>query len=94
MTQQSSPNTAPPTAQVTDPEELAVAMQGPALFANKFYVTGFGPNTRIAFCEQQSGQLPHFRTAVLLTTADLLRLGQVISQLAKSTTTIEVKTGS
>ena len=65
-------------------QELEVAYAGPALAANRFYVT-VGPSwVRIAFAEQcGSDKASHFRTAVILSVQDGVALRDLISKLVK-----------
>ena len=63
-------------------DELDVAFDGPAPFANKFYVTLNGPFARIAFTEQgRPNAKPSFRSAVIMSAGDLLQLKDLIEEL-------------
>jgi hypothetical protein len=79
------------------PEELKIAFSGPALFTNKFYLTITGPIARIAFTETHPNLSPTYRTAVSMTLDDLLRLRDVIDNLASDfqqvAITVEEKDG-
>lgn len=63
-------------------DEMEIAYAGPALLANKFYVSINPAGVRIAFAELHP-QLnsPVFRTAVLLPFPDALALLQITSEL-------------
>jgi hypothetical protein len=91
MTDQTRPK--PPTGVTSASDrEVEIAFAGPAFFANKFYVTGIGPNVRLAFAEQaNANSTPVFRTAVAMSAADLLQLGKAIEQMAKVMQVVEVR---
>lgn len=64
-------------------EERNVPFDGPALLANKFYIT-VGPTVRIAFAEQGSPDaIPNFRTAVSLAHSDAIQLADLLKDLLK-----------
>ena len=68
-------------------QEVSIAFQGPAAYTNKFYLTGLGPNVRLAFAEHyQQGKLPVFRAAVAMSVPDMMLLwnamGQMVGQMA------------
>ena len=81
MTQQAAASANATVAPVSN-RELDIAFSGPAMFANKFYLTGVGPNVRISFCEQLAGREPAFRTAVILTEEDIFKLRDLINRVA------------
>ena len=75
-----------------DATEMLEAFSGPAVFANKIYLTLIGPNARLAFAElTQPEQKPVFRSAVVMTINDLLALQDAIANLRKHATLVEVK---
>ena len=52
------------------PSDEEVYLDGPALLANRFYITIGGAVVRLAFAEQDSpDRVPRFRTAVVLSSA-------------------------
>lgn len=72
--------------------EMEVAYSGPAYFTNKFYITATGVTARIAFTEQAPpNQEPQFRTAVAMTLADLIKLGELIQGMTANVQTVEVR---
>lgn len=77
MTQQA----ANPAATVTE-VEMAAVYGGPSFFINKMYLTATGFTARLTFAEQGPDQAPHFRTSVTMTVEDLLKLRDVINQVA------------
>ena len=70
-------------------EELHIAYEGPAVFVNKFYVTGLGANVRIAFAENSKDLPPIFRTAVIMSTADVIRLRRVLEHAEMMLTKVD-----
>jgi hypothetical protein len=73
-------------------EEMLAAFSGPAVFANKVYLSLVGPNARLAFTELTQPDLkPVFRSAVLMTINDLFALQDAIENLRKLATLVEVK---
>ena len=63
-------------------EELEVAFSGPAILANRFYVTLGPTGARIAFAEQQSSEKDaEFRSAVILPFQDALALSTILATL-------------
>lgn len=72
-----------PTKQASE-EELAVAFGGPALLANKFFISITGSGVRLAFAEQNGNLVPpQFRTAVVLPFEDAYALVDLVSRLLK-----------
>jgi len=64
--------------------ELSVANSGPAVLANRFYVSVGPQGPRIAFAEQITEQtLPVFRTAVIMSVQDGIALYKVLQGLLK-----------
>jgi hypothetical protein len=62
--------------------EHQVAFEGPALLANKVYLSITAAGARLAFAEQYGERvLPQFRTAVVLAYQDALALRDLISKL-------------
>ena len=66
------------TAKVATAQEVLIAGGGPAIFANRFYVTLTPAGVRIAFAEQLEGALPAFRTAILLPFQDAIGLAKIL----------------
>jgi hypothetical protein len=68
------------TRKTVDKSDLREAYAGPAVAANRFYVT-MGPTLRIAFCEQLSDKVkPQFRSAVSLAHADAIVLANLLQK--------------
>jgi hypothetical protein len=90
MTDQSQPEN--PNVSNATTDEAAIAFSGPALFTNKFYLSGMGANVRLAFAEQSNKTAtPIFRAAVIMTTNDLVQLRNVIDFVLSSATKAEPK---
>jgi hypothetical protein len=71
------------TPKATD-AELAVAYRGPAVLANRFYVSLGSSGVRIAFAEQSSpATTPIFRSAVTLSSQDGATLCKLLQTLLK-----------
>jgi hypothetical protein len=69
------------TTQQASGSELDIALSGPAIVSNRFFVT-LGPTVRIAFCEQFGTEVgPKFRTAVSLPIQDAIALMGLLKQL-------------
>lgn len=71
-----------PSSKATE-EELAVAFSGPAIAANRMFVTIGSGGARIAFSEQQRANLPVFRSAVMLSVQDAISLKNLLADLLK-----------
>jgi hypothetical protein len=78
-----------PAIQGITEEELQLIFSGPAVFANKVFVTIAGPVARITFMDLVGDTL-HFRTAAMVALNDLLSLRDVISGLADKVKVVEV----
>jgi hypothetical protein len=63
------------------PVELNAAFSGPAVLANRFFITKIGSLVRISFTEEPPNSGPIFRTAVVLSQQDANDLAAVISGL-------------
>lgn len=63
---------------IADADELAEIYSGPAVFANKIYVTKCGPNVRISFAELSQDGTMFFRSAVVLIISDASIIGDLI----------------
>jgi hypothetical protein len=64
------------------PEEVAAAFSGPAVLANKFYLTTMPAGARLAFCEQrQTSSLPEFRAAVIISVQDAVELMHLLNRM-------------
>ena len=70
----------PESNQETNEEEVAIAFSGPALLANRFYVTLTQGGLRIAFAERSATGAPVFRTAVGLAFPDAVALYKVLGE--------------
>lgn len=91
MTDQAPQQKASTIAAVTE-DELLIAHEGAAVFSNKFYITATGPIARIAFTEvPPQSKKPIFRTAVLLSVADLIKLAEVIKHVTASVQEVRVE---
>lgn len=62
-------------------DEMRIAFAGPAVFSNRFFITLTQSGVRVAFAEQQGGDLPVFRTGVILGFSDALALSGLIKEL-------------
>jgi hypothetical protein len=62
-------------------QEMLVALSGPALLANRFFINISPNGVRIAFAEQDGPQAAVFRSAVILSFQDAYSLSSVIKQL-------------
>jgi hypothetical protein len=70
-------------------EECKIAYSGPAVAANRSYVSLSSGGARLAFTEQQGKSLPVFRNAVMLSFQEAIALKNVLADLLKD---IEAKT--
>ncbi len=70
-------------------EEFKIAHSGPAVAANRSYVSLSSGGARLAFTEQQGKSLPVFRNAVMLSFQEAIALKNVLADLLKD---IEAKT--
>lgn len=60
--------------------ETAVAFSGPAVLANRTYVSLVAAGVRLSFTEQDQPNSPvHFRTAVVLSAADAIAFKNVLA---------------
>lgn len=76
------PQQAEPARKELPQEELDVAYAGPAILANKFYVSITAGGARIAFCElQKAGTMPIFRSAIVVPFPDAIALADLIKDL-------------
>lgn len=71
------------TIKAVSDDELAIAYSGPAVLANKFYVTLTPAGPRIAFTEVHGDQKPQFRTAVVLPHPDAVALYELLGRMLK-----------
>jgi hypothetical protein len=70
-------------AQTATEKETEISLEGPAPFANRFYVS-VGAVARIAFAEQSGpGKQAHFRSAVSLSIQDAIALANVLNTLLR-----------
>lgn len=66
----------------TEERELEIAFSGPAVFANRFWVTFDANTARISFMERSAtGAEQHFRTAVAMSLPDLVSLRDLLTEL-------------
>lgn len=74
---------ADPIPPMAPPEELAVVFSGPAIFANKSYVS-IGPGgVRLTFCEMNNSPTPGFRGAFQMSFQDALTLKDLMQSMLK-----------
>jgi len=67
-------------------DELNIAVSGPAIFSNRFYVISSPPGVRISFADQNGPQkITHFRTAVHISLSDAMTLSNVLERMIKDT---------
>ncbi len=65
-------------------QELELAYSGPAMAANRLFVTITPSGVRITFAEQTGpGKPAHFRTAVIMSIQDGIALRDVLSKTLK-----------
>jgi hypothetical protein len=63
-------------------DESEIAGSGPAVLSNVFFVSVTSDGVRITFTEQMSqGSTPHFRSAVLLSSANAFELVALLTRL-------------
>ncbi|MEO8616021.1 MAG: hypothetical protein ABI600_12835 [Luteolibacter sp.] len=68
--------------------ELQVSMSGPATLVNRFFI-GLNPNgVRIAFAEQ-SGEMPIFRTAIVMGFPEAFALSSVLKDLLEANVKVQ-----
>lgn len=78
-----------PEPQPVSALELQVAFSGPAVQANRFFIT-IGPGgARIAFAEQYGQDAPVFRTAVNLAFQDAFGLAKILKDLLDKNVLVE-----
>ena len=54
----------------------------PAVFVNRFFFTGMGPNVRLVFAEQETAAgETHMRTACVMTTSDVIQLRDLLTHM-------------
>ncbi len=66
---------------VTSPDELRVAFNGPAVLANKVFVTPTTAGARIAFIEKSSAEAGEFRAAVVLPYDQVEALVEILKKM-------------
>ena len=72
--------------------ELNVLLSGPAVLANKMYVTGHQAGARITFCEQLGANtVPVFRSAVYIGYAELESLIGLLQKAMERIEAVEVQ---
>ncbi len=72
-------------------EECKIAYSGPAVAANRSYVSLSSSGARLAFTEKQGKSLPVFRNAVMLSFQEAIALKNVLADVLKD---IEAQTAS
>lgn len=76
-------------------EEMRTIFSGPALAANKIYVTVSPAGVRLTFCEQWGKVVPAtFRTAVLMSFPDAIALSDLLARQLENVTIEVVKADS
>jgi hypothetical protein len=73
----------PVSSQKSTREEIAIAFGGPALLANRSYVSLTAGGVRVAFAEQPAEGPPVFRAAVSLSFQDAIVLYRVLREAVK-----------
>jgi hypothetical protein len=81
-------------AETPTEKEAEISLEGPAPFANRFYIS-IGAVARIAFAEQGGyGKEPHFRSAVSLSIQDAIALAELLKTLLRSAETASAQAAS
>lgn len=62
-------------------EEIDIALEGPAISANRCFISLGSSGVRITFTEQVGDRLPKFRTAVMMPVQDAISLKTVLTRL-------------
>ena len=62
-------------------EEKEIALEGPAISANRVLISLGSGGVRIAFTEQVGDRLPKFRIAVMMPVQDAIALKNVLTRL-------------
>ncbi len=62
-------------------EEMDIALDGPAIYSNKMYLNLGAGGLRVAFTEIREPSPPKFRTAVLLSLQDGLKLRDALTRV-------------
>jgi hypothetical protein len=66
-------------------DEITIAQSGPAVFANRIFVTATQGLARIAFTEQGlPGTIPVFRNAVVLSVSDAIALRDLLTRIIEA----------
>ncbi len=63
--------------------ELAGIAAAPAVYANRFFVSLYGPIAKVVFGEQQSDNSAATRASVILTLGDLIELRDLLASMLK-----------
>jgi hypothetical protein len=72
-------------------EDVANAMQAPAVYVNRFFFTGMGPNVRLAFAEQHLPDGPtHLRAALVMTVAEAAQLRDLLNHMLQGVQLVEL----
>ena len=76
-------------------EEMQVPFSGPAIFANKIYLTSAPTGIRLAFGEQYGDKVePVFRAAVMLAFPDAESLRDLLTRTLERKKTLESEPGA
>lgn len=79
------------TVSVEDPEgglnpEALMALQAPAVWADRFVISVGQDHARISFLEMGGTHTPHARAAVVMSPANALQLAEMLADLIKRAT--------